>query len=151
MHVAGRITAGAIFDENALDALARNVRQLVLVDEGHLGILRLRRLREDAAEWQGGDKQRTEDAFHGALLRLADDDRARAFERLSHSSKPVLAQNGDALGGADILSEAQRQLARRCATIAVACERLEGQCAASSKPSASIWPLWCHSSPACVP
>ena len=30
-------------------------------------------LREDAAERQGGDKQRTEDAFHGApILRLAD-------------------------------------------------------------------------------
>jgi hypothetical protein len=32
-------------------------RQLVLVDECHLGILRLLRLREDAAERQGGDKQ----------------------------------------------------------------------------------------------
>src|SRR5262245_33975998 len=55
------------------DALAGNVRQLVLVDEGHLGILRLRRIREDAAERHRGDKQRTEDAFHGApILRLAD-------------------------------------------------------------------------------
>src|ERR1700674_2521112 len=41
--------------------------------EGHLGVLRLRRIREDAAERQGGDKQRKEDAFHGApILRLAD-------------------------------------------------------------------------------
>jgi hypothetical protein len=31
----------------------------VLVDEGHLGVLRLRRLREDAAERQGGDKTPT--------------------------------------------------------------------------------------------
>src|SRR5216684_8582045 len=53
--------------DHALDALAGDVRQLVLVDEGHLGVLLLRRIREDAAERQGGDKQRTEDAFHGAL------------------------------------------------------------------------------------
>jgi hypothetical protein len=33
------------------------------------------------------------------------------------------------LGGADLLSEAQRQLARRCATIAIACERMEGEAA----------------------
>jgi hypothetical protein len=44
----------------------------VLVDEGYLGILRLRRIREDATERQGGDKQHTENAFHGApILRLA--------------------------------------------------------------------------------
>src|SRR5229473_7661273 len=67
MRVARRVTARAIFDEHTLDALAGDVRQLVLVDEGHLGVLLLRRIREDAAERQGGDKQRTEDAFHGAL------------------------------------------------------------------------------------
>jgi len=33
------------------------------------------------------------------------------------------------LGGADLLSEGQRQLARRCATIAIACERMEGEAA----------------------
>jgi hypothetical protein len=33
------------------------------------------------------------------------------------------------LGGADILSEGQRQLARRAATLAVECERLEGEMA----------------------
>src|SRR5262249_27359753 len=66
MRVAWRIAARAIFDEHALDTLARNVRQLVLVDEGHLGVLRLGRIREDAAERQGGDKQRTKDGFHGA-------------------------------------------------------------------------------------
>lgn len=36
------------------------------------------------------------------------------------------------LGGADMLSEGQRQLARRCATIALACERMEGEAAAGS-------------------
>jgi hypothetical protein len=30
------------------------------------------------------------------------------------------------LGGADLLSEGQKQLARRCATIAIACEKMEG-------------------------
>jgi len=59
MRVTRRIAARAVFDENAPDALAGSVRQLVLVDEGHLGILRLRRIREDVAERQGGDKHRT--------------------------------------------------------------------------------------------
>ena len=36
MRVARRVAARAVFDEHALDALAGNVRQLVLVDEGHL-------------------------------------------------------------------------------------------------------------------
>src|SRR6266436_8528064 len=67
MRVTRRVAAPAVFDEHALDALAGNVRQLVLVDEGHLGVLLLRRIREDAAQRQGGDKQRTEDAFHEAL------------------------------------------------------------------------------------
>src|SRR4029079_15277597 len=69
MRVTRREAARAVFDEHALEALAGNVRQLVLVDEGYLGVLRLRRIREDAAERQGGDKQQTEDAFHGAILR----------------------------------------------------------------------------------
>src|SRR2546426_8134753 len=66
------------------------VRQLVLVDEGHLCVLRLRRVREDAAERQGGDKQRTKDAFHGALSsgwRMRD--QAAARERRNHSSKAM--------------------------------------------------------------
>src|SRR5882762_468283 len=90
MRVARRETARAIFDEHALDALAGNVRQLVLVDEGHLGVLLLRRIREDAAERQGGDKQRIEDAFHGALsFSWPMQDQALAFERRCHSSKPM--------------------------------------------------------------
>src|SRR5215831_182758 len=72
MRVTRRVAAWAVFDEHALDALAGNVRQLVLVDEGHLGVLRLRRLREDTAERQGGDKQRIEDAFHGDPVLLME-------------------------------------------------------------------------------
>jgi hypothetical protein len=53
MRVEGRVAARAVFDEHALHALAGDVRQFVLVDEGHLGVLRLRRLREDAAETAG--------------------------------------------------------------------------------------------------
>src|SRR5262249_8597251 len=53
-------------DQHALDALAGNVRQLMLIDEGHRGVLRLRRIREDAAERQSGEKQRTDNAFHSA-------------------------------------------------------------------------------------
>src|SRR5437773_161924 len=92
MRVARRVAARAVFDEHALDALARNVRQLVLVDEGHLGVLRLRRIGEDAAERQGGNEQRTEDAFHGAPSfgwRMQDQALALARERRSHSSKPM--------------------------------------------------------------
>ena len=43
--MSGRVAARAVFDEHALDALAGNVGQLVLVDQGHLGVLRLRRIR----------------------------------------------------------------------------------------------------------
>src|SRR5262249_13461209 len=72
MRVTRRVAAWAVFDEHAFDALAGNGRQLVLVDEGDLGVLRRRRIREDAATRKRGDKQRTEDAFHGApILRLA--------------------------------------------------------------------------------
>src|SRR5215831_1048015 len=39
MRVTRRVAARAVFDEHALDALAGNVRQLVLVDEGHLGVV----------------------------------------------------------------------------------------------------------------
>src|SRR5258706_6759694 len=70
MHVTRRVAARAVFHENALDTLAGNVRQLVLVDEGDLGVLRLRRIREQAAKRQDGEKQQTEDAFHGALSLL---------------------------------------------------------------------------------
>jgi hypothetical protein len=44
MRVTGQVATRAVFDEHALDALAGNVRQLVLVDEGDLGVLRLRRI-----------------------------------------------------------------------------------------------------------
>jgi hypothetical protein len=55
--VARRVTARAIFDEHALHALPRDVGQLVLVDEGYLGGLLLRLLRESGAERHGADKQ----------------------------------------------------------------------------------------------
>jgi hypothetical protein len=41
----------------------------------------------------------------------------------------VLAEIISDLGGADLLSEGQRQLARRAATISIACERMEGEAA----------------------
>jgi hypothetical protein len=43
--------------------------------------------------------------------------------------RDVLAEIVNDLGGADLLSEGQKQLARRCATIAIACERMEGEAA----------------------
>src|ERR1700739_1337996 len=86
MRLGGRVRARGVFDEHALDPLAGTVRQLVLVDEGHLGVLFLRRIREGAAERQGGDKQGTEGAVHVAPFgwRLG----GRASERRSNSSRP---------------------------------------------------------------
>jgi hypothetical protein len=43
--------------------------------------------------------------------------------------RDVLSQIIADIGGPDGLSEGQRQLARRCATIAIACERMEGEAA----------------------
>jgi hypothetical protein len=43
--------------------------------------------------------------------------------------RDVLAEIINDLGGADLLSEGQKQLARRCATISIACERMEGEAA----------------------
>src|SRR5262249_53347762 len=46
--------------------------------------------------------------------------------------RDVLGEIVSDLGGADLLSEGQRQLARRCATISIACEELEGEAAAGA-------------------
>lgn len=47
--------------------------------------------------------------------------------------RDVLAEIISDLGGPDAgLSEGQRQLARRCATIAIQCEKLEGEAAAGN-------------------
>jgi hypothetical protein len=43
--------------------------------------------------------------------------------------RDILSQIVSDLGGADILSEGQRQIARRAATLSIACERLEGEIA----------------------
>ena len=44
--------------------------------------------------------------------------------------RDILSEITNDLGGADLLSEGQKQLIRRCATIAIACERMEGEAAA---------------------
>jgi hypothetical protein len=46
--------------------------------------------------------------------------------------RDVLAEITNDLGGADLLSEGQRQLARRAATISIVCERMEGDTAAGN-------------------
>jgi len=46
--------------------------------------------------------------------------------------RDVLAEIVSDLGGADRLSEGQRQLARRAATISIACEKIEGDAAAGA-------------------
>lgn len=52
--------------------------------------------------------------------------------RWSRRFRDVLAEIISDIGGADILSEGQRQIARRCATIAIACEKMEGEAAAGN-------------------
>jgi hypothetical protein len=48
----------------------------------------------------------------------------------SRRFRDILHQIVGDLGGRDVLSEGQRQLARRCATIAITCEKMEGVAAA---------------------
>ena len=47
--------------------------------------------------------------------------------------RDVVAEITSDLGGADLLSEGQRQLARRAATISIACEKMEGEAAAGNE------------------
>ena len=51
----------------------------------------------------------------------------------------MLAEIIGDLGGADLLSEGQRQLARRCATIAIACEKMEGEAAAGNEIDLDVY------------
>jgi hypothetical protein len=44
--------------------------------------------------------------------------------------RDIIAEITNDLGGGDLLSEGQKQLIRRCATIAIACERAEAKAAA---------------------
>jgi hypothetical protein len=54
--------------------------------------------------------------------------------------RDVLAEIISDLGGAGAgLSEGQRQLARRCATIAIACEQMEGEAAAGNPIDLDIY------------
>src|SRR4029079_463036 len=64
--VGRRVPAWAVLDEHALDALAGNVRQLVLVEESFLGVLLPRRSGEGATELQGRGKNQTKHVFHTA-------------------------------------------------------------------------------------
>src|SRR5271167_753770 len=84
------MVASPLTVENHRTCTGAFLRQLVLVDEAHLGVLLLWRIRENAAERQGSDKQRPEDAFHGAHPSVRQlQDQAPACERRSHSSKPM--------------------------------------------------------------
>jgi hypothetical protein len=47
--------------------------------------------------------------------------------------RDVLAEIVSDLGGLDVLSEGQKQLARRAATLCITCERLEGKAAAGEE------------------
>jgi hypothetical protein len=44
--------------------------------------------------------------------------------------RDIVAEITNDLGGSDLLSEGQKQLIRRCATIAIACERAEAKATA---------------------
>ena len=61
------------------------------------------------------------------VVKIGDVKWARRF-------RDILAEIISDLGGhGSGLSEAQRQLARRCATIAIACEKMEGEAAAGNE------------------
>jgi hypothetical protein len=53
--------------------------------------------------------------------------------------RDVLGQIISDLGGASELSEGQRQLARRAATLAVSCEKLEGEAAAGADIDLTVY------------
>ena len=93
-----RVAARAVFDEHALDALAGNVRQLVLVDEGHLGVLLLRRIGEDPAERQGGEKQRTEAGRRPEALALLSLRIPAIATTCSDTSRPPVTIDRDQSG-----------------------------------------------------
>jgi hypothetical protein len=58
----------------------------------------------------------------------------------SRRFRDILAEIISDLGGHDGgLSEAQRQLARRCATIAIACEKMEGEAAAGNEINLEVY------------
>jgi hypothetical protein len=89
MRVTRRVVARTAFDEHALDALAGNVRRLVLADQVTLAFFDFG---ASARTFPNGGwrQQRTEDAFHGALPRVwRMRDQAAACERRNHSSKPM--------------------------------------------------------------
>jgi hypothetical protein len=53
--------------------------------------------------------------------------------------RDIVAQITSDLGGADLLSEGQRQLIRRAATISLSCERLEGRLAADEEVNLEVY------------
>jgi hypothetical protein len=58
----------------------------------------------------------------------------------SRRFRDILAEIISDLGGHDSgLSEAQRQLARRCSTICIACEKMEGEAAAGREINLDIY------------
>ena len=76
MRMRRRGAAGAIFDEDALDALARNIRQFMLIDKGNLGrflacVMGLRgagRNRRVLAPWPRGPERK----FRAFRLRFSE-------------------------------------------------------------------------------
>lgn len=69
---------------------------------------------------------------NGKQLFLGGDPRSEIARRLHD----ILSEIVSDLGGADMLSEAQRQLARRAATLSVQCEVIEAEIAAGAEISA---------------
>lgn len=70
---------------------------------------------------------------NGSSLFLGEVDGRGAVARRLHD---ILAEIVSDLGGADTLSEAQRQLARRAATLSIQCELIEAELAAGGELSA---------------
>jgi hypothetical protein len=53
--------------------------------------------------------------------------------------RDVLGELTSDLGGPDLLSEGQRQLARRIATLAISCEKMEGEAAQGNEIDLNVY------------
>src|SRR5215472_13090071 len=86
MRMALRMAAGTILDEHSLDALARNIRQLVLVHERDPRIGRLRSVGDGVSQRCRSEKQRAEESLHDFGLRM----RERAVQDLMNARRSGL-------------------------------------------------------------
>ena len=97
----------------------------------HIGLSKHAQSRPRQPNGQYGDGVVSKPAYRSAVTNgrrmfVVKDHRGAWARRF----RDIVAEVINDLGGADLLSEGQKQLVRRCATIAIACEKMEGEAAA---------------------